>query len=91
MDASANLPSIAWKTETVLSQKGGLELKGPGVVGDRVIPLQAEDIHSLKQMAWKSMTKSRVQCAEMKMGQIDQRKHEARTMEERDREGDLGI
>lgn len=45
MDTSVNLPSIARRTETVLSQKGGVELKGTEVVGTRV-PLQAVEIHS---------------------------------------------
>lgn len=38
MDTSVNLPSIARRTETVLSRKGGVELKGTEVVGTRVSP-----------------------------------------------------
>lgn len=80
MDTSANLPSIAQRTETVLSQKGGLELKGTVVVGARVIPLQAEDLHSLKQVAQKSTTKLRVKSVCRKEDGADRPK-EARSMD----------
>lgn len=53
------------------------------MVGARVTPLQAEDLHSLKQVAWKSITKPSKVCAERKMGQTDQRKQEAWTTEKR--------
>lgn len=48
------------RTETVLSQNGGFKLKGPALVEARVIPLQAEDIHSLKQVAQESTTGPRI-------------------------------
>lgn len=60
MDASANLPSVVQRTETGLSQKGGLESKAQRWWGPELVPLKAEDIHSLKQVAGKSTPTPRI-------------------------------
>lgn len=92
MDTSANLPSTARRTETVLSPKGGLELEGPELVAARVSPIAGcrNTLFQARGREVNNQAKREVSVRKGGWGQTDQRKQEAKTMEKRRKERNLG-